>query len=82
MLSDAYVVSVEFDQATSYALERLKNPEINLKLDQVKAIRHVYGGKDVCCVAPYRVWKEYLLPLMFDYRKSKELYTAVNLYQE
>ncbi len=38
--------SVDFDQAASYALERLKTLEIKLKPEKVKATRHVYGGKD------------------------------------
>ncbi len=41
------MVSVDFDQAASYALERLKTLEIMLKPEKVKATRHVYGGKDV-----------------------------------
>ncbi len=56
----ASVVSMDFDQAASYALQRLKSPEITLKPEQVEAIRHVYVGKDVS-VPPYRVWQKYLL---------------------
>ncbi len=46
------MVTVDFDQAASYTLERLKTkrlktPEIKLKPEKVKATRHVYGGKDV-----------------------------------
>ncbi len=41
------MVSVNLDQAASYALERLKTLEIKLKPEKVKATRHVYGGKDV-----------------------------------
>ncbi len=41
------MVTVDFDQAISYALERLKSPEMKLKPEEVKAIRHVYRGKDV-----------------------------------
>ncbi len=49
------VVSVDLPSC-SYALETLKNPEMKLKPQQVKAIRHVYGGKDAgLCVVPYRV---------------------------
>ncbi len=41
--SHASVVSMDFDQAASYALERLIKTELKLKPEQVKAIRHVYG---------------------------------------
>ncbi len=40
-------VSVDFDQAAFYGLERLKTSEIKLKPEKVKAIRHIYGGKDI-----------------------------------
>ncbi len=41
------MVSVDFDQAASNALERLKTPEIKLKPEKVMATKHVYGGKDI-----------------------------------
>ncbi len=72
------VVSVDFDQADSYTLERLKTPEIKLKPEQVKAIRHIYRGK-----TPVFVWfsngfgKSICYLCMFDYRKSRELSTEV-----
>ncbi len=56
------MVTVDFDQAASYTLERLKTPEIKLKPEKVKATRHVYGGKDI--------FVSFLLPFMFDYRKE------------
>ncbi len=60
------MVSLDFDQAASYALERLKTPEIKLKSEKVKATRHVYGGKDVFVAFP----TGFGLPCMFDYRKQ------------
>ncbi len=80
MSSLASVVSVDFDQATSYALQRLKSPEMTLKPEQVEAIRHVYGGKDVFVWLPTGFGKSIcyeVLPFMFDYRKSRELSTEV-----
>ncbi len=56
MLSHASVVSLDTDQASSYVL---KNTEMKMRSEQVKAIRHVKGR---LCVAPYWVWQEYLLP--------------------
>ncbi len=58
-ISHASVVSIDFDQAASYALESLKATEIKLKTVKVKATSH-----------DYRLWQEYLLPFMFDYRKA------------
>ncbi len=55
MESHASVASVDFDQASYYALPRKAN-RAELKPDQMNAIRHVYGGKDAgLCVVPYRV---------------------------
>ncbi len=70
------MVSVDFDQAASYALERLKSPEIKLKPEKVKATRHVYRGKNVFVSFPTGFGKSicYLLCLTI---VRKELSTEV-----
>ncbi len=45
--SYSYVVTGDFDQAASYTLENLKNPDMKLKPEQVKATKHVYEWKDI-----------------------------------
>ncbi len=54
---------VDFDQTASYILERLKTPEIKLKPEKVKAIKHIYRGKDVFASFPTELGKSicYLL---------------------
>jgi hypothetical protein len=46
-MSETNVVSMNCDKATSYSLEKLKWPELQLKLEQLNAIKHKCWGKDV-----------------------------------
>ena len=41
------MLSVFFDRAVAYALGKLKRHELQLKKEQLQAIRHMYEGKDV-----------------------------------
>ncbi len=64
----------------SYALETLKCTEMQLKPEQMEAIRHVYEGKDAFVWLPTGFGKSIcyeVLPFMFDYRKSRELSSEV-----
>ena len=68
------VASAEFEQATSYALERLKCSDLKLNSEQVEAIRHVYGGRDVFVWLPTGFGKsicDEVLSLTFDYRSAR-----------
>ena len=68
--------SVDFDQAKSYALEKLQCPVLKLKPQQAEAIRHIYEGRDVFIWLPTGFGKSIcyeVLPFMFDYHNSREL---------
>ncbi len=63
-------------------LERLKCPEMQLKPEQMEAIRHVYEGKGTFVWLPTGFGKSIcyeVLPFMFDYRKSRELLCFVGI---
>ena len=65
--------SVFFDRAVAYALGKLKRHELQLKKEQLQAIRHMYEGKDVFLWLPTGFGKsicyEALRPFICDYRR-------------
>jgi superfamily II DNA helicase RecQ len=70
-----------FDEAVSYALEKLKKcSSLQLRPEQVDAVKHLYGGKDAFVWLPTGFGKSIcyqVLPFMFDCRKRKGASTEV-----
>ena len=68
------LVSVNFDEAVSYALEKLKCSALQLRPEQVDAVKHMYEGKDAFVWLPTGFGKSIcyeVLPFMFDCHRRK-----------
>lgn len=74
------LVSVSFEEAVSYALEKLQCSSFTLRSEQSDAIKHLYEGRDIFLWFPTGFGKSICyetLPFMFDCRRRRRSTTEM-----
>lgn len=67
--------SVTFEEAVSYALQRLSCPNFQLKSEQITSIKHTFTGRDVFLWLPTGFGKSLcyqILPYLFDAKLGRQ----------